>query len=188
MRFFCNFYFILIILFGLNSQLYALDQVIVMPESVALENIEYQQDSQEPDIELEQEDLFHIENPENSLSSIDEITDQSEDFLEQSEIQKKLAQEHDQELTDYSILSNQFYENDRIRIFNYTAYNVQQLKTSLINPNSNSSSANELYLSFGYGIEFKINALNRVGYEYISTFPYDRGQFIRLFWIRTLTY
>ncbi|MCM8512457.1 hypothetical protein J0904_10160 [Acinetobacter bereziniae] len=188
MRFFCKFYFILIILFGLNSQLYALDQVIVMPESAAIENLEGQQNAQQSDIELEQETLFHIENPENSLSYLDEITDQNEDFLQQSEIQKKLAEEHEQQLADYSILSNQFYENDRIRIFNYTAYNVQQLKTSLINPNSNSASVNELYLSFGYGIEFKINALNRVGYEYISSFPYDRGQLIRLFWIHTLTY
>ncbi|WP_227543994.1 hypothetical protein [Acinetobacter bereziniae] len=172
----------------MNSQLYALDQVIVMPESAAIENLEGQQDAQQSDIELEQEALFHIENPENSLSYLDEIKDQNEDFLQQSEIQKKLAEEHEQQLADYSILSNQFYENDRIRIFNYTAYNVQQLKTSLINPNSNSASVNELYLSFGYGIEFKINALNRVGYEYISSFPYDRGQLIRLFWIHTLTY
>lgn len=188
MRFFCNFYFKLILLFGFNSQLYAFDPMIVIPESVTMEKPGYQQDAQESDIELEQDALFHIENQENHLSSIDEAKDQNEDFLQQSEIQKKLAEEHDQQLADYSILSNPFYENDRIRIFNYTAYNVQQLKTSLINPNSNSASVNELYLSFGYGMEFKINALNKVGYEYISSFPYDRGQLIRLFWIRTLTY
>jgi hypothetical protein len=188
MRYFYTYSLTLIILLGINSRLYALDLVVTMPESITLENLKYQQDHEDSKIELEQADLFQFENSEDSLSNADKITNQNEDFLQQDEIQKKLAEEHDQHVADYSILKNQFYENERIRIFNYTAYNVQQLKTSLINPNANNSSANELYLSFGYGIEFKVNALNKIGYEYISSFPYDRGQLLRLFWIRTLTY
>lgn len=30
---------------------------------------------------------------------------------------------------------------------------------------------------------YKINADHKIGYEYISSFPYDRGQLIRIFWI-----
>ena len=116
------------------------------------------------------------------------ITERNDIFFEQDQLQKKLAEQHEHELADYSILTNKFYENERIRVFNYTAYNAQQLKTSLLNPSNDNPASSELYLSFGYGIEFKINALNKVGYEYISSFPYDRGQLLRLFWIRTLTY
>ncbi|MEG0915010.1 MAG: hypothetical protein RSG57_04585 [Christensenellaceae bacterium] len=36
----------------------------------------------------------------------------------------------------------------------------------------------------GYGIEIKVNKRNKVGYEYLSNFPYDRGQLIRFFWVR----
>lgn len=136
--------------------------------------------------EFKQEPLFQIQTDENSLSNLND--QQGSSFFEQATEQKKLAEEHDQEVMDYSILSNGFYENDRIRIFNYTAYNMQQLKNTLLNPTNSNTSGTELTISFGYGMEFKINTLNKVGYEYISSFPYDRGQLLRLYWLRTLTY
>ncbi len=37
-------------------------------------------------------------------------------------------------------------------------------------------------VSFGYGMEFKLDPVNKVGYEYVSSFPYDRGQMVRFFW------
>lgn len=135
--------------------------------------------------ELKVEPIFEIENNKNSLSEVD-FTAQDL-FFEQSTLQKNLAKEHDKETTNYSILSHKFYENDRVKIFNYTAYNIQQLKNTLLNPSNENISENELFLSFGYGLEFKINDLNKIGYEYISSFPYDRGQLFRLFWVRTLT-
>lgn len=104
------------------------------------------------------------------------------------DVQRKLAQKHDQALTNYSILKNRFYENERIRVFNYSAYSVQQLKTSLLNPVSTPMDADNFYISFGYGIEFKVDKFNKIGYEYISSFPYDRGQLLRFFWVRSLSY
>ena len=104
------------------------------------------------------------------------------------DVQRELAQEHDQALMNYSILKNRFYENERIRVFNYSAYRVQQLKTSLLNPASTPMDADNFYISFGYGIEFKVDKFNKIGYEYISSFPYDRGQLLRFFWVRSLSY
>ena len=130
--------------------------------------------------------LFDIQTQENSLSNFNDT--QKSSFFDQATEQKKLAEAHDMEMNDYSILNNGFYENDRVRIFNYTAYNVQQLKNTLLNPTNSNTSGNELVLSFGYGMELKINHLNKIGYEYISNFPYDRGQLLRLYWLRTLTY
>ena len=104
------------------------------------------------------------------------------------DVQRELAQEHDQALMNYSILKNRFYENERIRVFNYSAYSVQQLKTSLLNPASTPMDADNFYISFGYGIEFKVDKFNKIGYEYISSFPYDRGQLLRFFWVRSLNY
>ena len=104
------------------------------------------------------------------------------------DVQRELAQEHDQALMNYSILKNRFYENERIRVFNYSAYSVQQLKTSLLNPASTPMDADNFYISFGYGIEFKVDKFNKIGYEYISSFPYDRGQLFRFFWVRSLNY
>ena len=137
--------------------------------------------------EFKQEALFNIQTHEDSLSN-NLNAQPNNDFFEQATEQKKLAEEHDQEVMDYSILNNEFYENDRLRIFNYTAYNMQQLKNTLLNPTDSNTSGTELSISFGYGMEFKINALNKLGYEYISSFPYDRGQLLRLYWVRTLTY
>ena len=104
------------------------------------------------------------------------------------DVQRELAQEHDQALMNYSILKNRFYENERIRVFNYSAYSVQQLKTSLLNPASTPMDADNFYISFGYGIEFKVDKFNKIGYEYISSFPYDRCQLLRFFWVRSLNY
>lgn len=135
---------------------------------------------------LEPEPIFQIE-PENQ--NIPEVEGQQTQVFEtQEDIQKKIAVEHEQQATDYSILNNNFYQNDRFRIFNYTAYNVEQLKSSLVNPTVAGSGSNEFYISFGYGMEFKINDDNRIGYEYLSSFPYDRGQIIRFFWARRLKY
>lgn len=114
--------------------------------------------------------------------------EQYDSWTDSSAIQKKLAEEHDKELNHYSILSNKFYEDERIKVFNYTAYDTQQLKNSLVNPQMTGAEANQLYLSFGYGMEFKINVLNKVGYEYLSSFPYDRGQLIRFYWVHTLVH
>lgn len=179
----------LVLSFTMIGQGYAADMLFVDREPVLEPNLQYiyiNNNVTEATPEFKQETLFNIQTHENSLSNLNE--QHNNDFFEQATEQKKLAEEHDQEVMDYSILSNEFYKNDRLRIFNYTAYNMQQLKNTLLNPTNSNTSGTELSISFGYGMEFKINALNKLGYEYISSFPYDRGQLLRLYWVRTLTY
>lgn len=111
-------------------------------------------------------------------------------MFEPDQIQKQLAEEYEQSLHDYSILNHKFYENESIRIFNYTAYNVQSIKNTFTATHEQQQvPATEpgLGISFGYGVELKLNPLNRIGYEYLSTFPYDRGQILRIYWNRILT-
>lgn len=179
----------LVLSFTMIGQGYAADMLFVDREPVLEPNQQYiyiNNNVNEATSEFKQETLFNIQTHENSLSNLNE--QHNNDFFEQATEQKKLAEEHDQEVMDYSILSNEFYKNDRLRIFNYTAYNMQQLKNTLLNPTNSNTNGTELSISFGYGMEFKINALNKLGYEYISSFPYDRGQLLRVYWVRTLTY
>lgn len=88
--------------------------------------------------------------------------------------------------TDYSILHNQFYHDERLRIYNYTAYQTDQLNQKVLTGDTMSFGLNDLSISIGYGIVYQINQDNRIGYEYLSSFPFDRGQMVRLFWLRVL--
>lgn len=100
--------------------------------------------------------------------------------------QKKLAEEHEQELKNYSVLSNQFYEGERFKVFNYTAFTTDDFKNRVSAGQSAQQDIQGLNISVGYGMEFKINKTNRLGYEYLSSFPYDRGQMVRLYWVKVL--
>lgn len=91
--------------------------------------------------------------------------------------------DYDTQEKNYEVLNNSVYRNDRIRIFSYTAYDSNQINTRLKSGNLDLETFGELEISFGYGIELRVNRLNKMGYEYLSTFPYDRGQLIRLFWV-----
>ena len=93
-----------------------------------------------------------------------------------------LAERHNDEENDYSVVNNDFYENEYIRVFNYTAYNSDNFTNRLGTGEFSSSDLNALRISLGYGIEIKLNKRNKIGYEYLSNFPYDRGQLIRFFW------
>lgn len=91
---------------------------------------------------------------------------------------------YDTQEKDYSVLNNSVYRNERLRIFSYTAYDMNEMNTRLKSGNLDLESlSGSLYISFGYGIELRLNDLNKIGYEYLSTFPYDRGQLIRVFWV-----
>lgn len=94
-----------------------------------------------------------------------------------------LAVQHDEEENNYTLLNNDFYENEYIRIFNYTAYNTDSFNNKL-GLGELAADLDALGISFGYGMEIKLNKRNKLGYEYLSSFPYDRGQLIRIFWIR----
>lgn len=103
--------------------------------------------------------------------------EQSEDILDV---------EYDKQKTDYAVLSNKIYQNQRIKVFNYTAYDRDQISSQLQSSDLKLDHLGDLSVSFGYGIEFRVNPRNKVGYEYLSSFPYDRGELIRLFWVRAL--
>lgn len=89
-----------------------------------------------------------------------------------------------QERTDYSILHNLFFQDDRWRVYNYTAYQTNQFNQKMLTGDTSNLSLDDFSISLGYGMVYQLNKNNRIGYEYLSSFPFDRGQLIRLFWLR----
>lgn len=123
-------------------------------------------------------DFFQPESDSTLLDS-DQLLDQSDLNLEQ----RRLAIEHDVEVNNYNVLKNEFYSNERWVIYNYTAYDTGQLQNKNINGLTNHLNIQDLYISVGYGVNYSVNPRLKIGYEYISSFPYDRGQLIRFFTI-----
>ena len=89
-----------------------------------------------------------------------------------------------QEKTDYSILHNLFFQDDRWRVYNYTAYQANQFNQKMLTGDTSNLSLDDFSISFGYGMVYQLNKNNRIGYEYLSSFPFDRGQLVRFFWLR----
>ncbi|MEQ1161145.1 hypothetical protein ABLT50_05750 [Acinetobacter calcoaceticus] len=123
-------------------------------------------------------DFFQPESDSTFLDS-DQLLDQSDLNLEQ----RQLAIEHDDEVNNYNVLKNEFYSNERWVIYNYTAYDTGQLQNKNINGLTNHINIQDLSISVGYGVNYSVNQRLKIGYEYISSFPYDRGQLIRFFTI-----
>jgi hypothetical protein len=123
-------------------------------------------------------DFFQPESDSTLLDS-DQLLDQSNLNLEQ----RRLAIEHDDEVNNYNVLKNEFYSNERWVIYNYTAYDTGQLQNKNINGLTNHINIQDLSISVGYGVNYSVNPRLKIGYEYISSFPYDRGQLIRFFTI-----
>ncbi|MGE8599792.1 MAG: hypothetical protein ACN6N2_10565 [Acinetobacter calcoaceticus] len=123
-------------------------------------------------------DFFQPES-DSSLLDSDQLLDQSDLNLEQ----RRLAIEHDDEVNNYNVLKNEFYSNERWVIYNYTAYDTGQLQNKNINGLTNHINIQDLSISVGYGVNYSVNQRLKIGYEYISSFPYDRGQLIRFFTI-----
>ncbi|MFU8927048.1 hypothetical protein [Acinetobacter puyangensis] len=117
----------------------------------------------------EQQAIDHTSSPLNDLSQL--------------EIQKKQRYVgEDQPLEEHSFLQNDFFQNDRFRIYNNTQYNVEQVTSKFSPTQMQQLTLSDLSISLGYGMEFRINHNQRWGYEYLSAFPYDRGQSIRFYW------
>lgn len=123
-------------------------------------------------------DFFQPES-DSTLVDSDQLLDQSDLNLEQ----RRLAIEHDDEVNNYNVLKNEFYSNERWVIYNYTAYDTGQLQNKNINGLTNHLNIQDLSISVGYGVNYSVNPRLKIGYEYISSFPYDRGQLIRFFTI-----
>lgn len=96
--------------------------------------------------------------------------------------QRILALKQAEDSQDYGVIENLFYENDWVKIYNYTAYDVGTAQNKFLLGQSEQIGLQDFGLSFGYGIVFQVNPRHSVGYEYVSNFPYDRGQMIRIFW------
>lgn len=123
-------------------------------------------------------DFFQPES-DSTLLDTDQLLDQSDLNLEQ----RRLAIEHDDEVNNYNVLKNEFYSNERWVIYNYTAYDTGQLQNKNSNGLTNHINIQDLSISVGYGVNYSVNPRLKIGYEYISSFPYDRGQLIRFFTI-----
>ena len=96
--------------------------------------------------------------------------------------QRALASKTAQDAQDYGLVENLFFENEIVKIYNYTAYETDGAKNKFLSGQSEQIGLQDFAVSFGYGMEFRVNQRHSVGYEYLSNFPYDRGQIIRLFW------
>ncbi|MEQ1106839.1 hypothetical protein [Acinetobacter seifertii] len=123
-------------------------------------------------------DFFQPES-DSTLLDTEQLLDQSDLNLEQ----RWLAIEHDDEVNNYNVLKNEFYSNERWVIYNYTAYDTGQLQNKNSNGLTNHINIQDLSISVGYGVNYSVNPRLKIGYEYISSFPYDRGQLIRFFTI-----
>ncbi|OTG87555.1 hypothetical protein B9T31_03375 [Acinetobacter sp. ANC 4558] len=89
-----------------------------------------------------------------------------------------------EEAREYSTISNKWYENDKIRIYNNTLYELdaENFKAGGM---SEPTAIKDFKFSIGYGMEYKIDSERKIGYEYVSNFPYDRGQMLRFFWSKS---
>lgn len=103
-------------------------------------------------------------------------------FETQEKEQKEKIEKIDEEFRDYSFLKNNFYEDENLRIYNNTAYQFEGAQNKFMAGQKNNVGVDDFAVSFGYGMEFKLDQAHKVGYEYVSSFPYDRGQMVRFFW------
>ena len=85
--------------------------------------------------------------------------------------------------TNYDVLHNLFFQNERWHIYNYTAYQTNQFNHKMLTGDTSNLSLDDFSISLGYSVVYQLNTTNRMGYEYLSSFPFDRGQLIRLFWL-----
>lgn len=82
---------------------------------------------------------------------------------------------------EQSILDNDFYQDEDFRFYNHTQYSLDSVKDNYMN-SLTQTNMSDLSISLGYGMEFRVSRYQHIGYEYLSSFPYDRGQTIRIFW------
>lgn len=103
-------------------------------------------------------------------------------FEIQEKEKKENLEKYDEAQRDYSFINNSFYEDEIMRVYNNTAYSFDGAQNKFMAGQTNEVGVDDFAVSFGYGMEFKLDPVNKVGYEYVSSFPYDRGQMVRFFW------
>lgn len=122
-----------------------------------------------------------FENLEENSSPIDH---QEKIYFEEDDTNKHAYMGEDQPEASVSIISNDFYQNDRLRFYNQTRYDISDLKNKYLQDGLAQLSLSDISFSLGYGMEYKFTTTHSIGYEYISSFPSNNTQSIRVFWKR----
>ena len=111
-----------------------------------------------------------------------EFQDKPTMFDIQMQEEKEKQDELIEKQQDMKFLNHTLYKNEYFRIYNNTAYDFDHAQHKMSSGNQDAIGLNDFEISFGYGMELNVNEINKVGYEYVSSFPYDRGQMVRFFW------
>ncbi len=99
--------------------------------------------------------------------------------LQQEKLERYIGE--DQPVPKKNFLSNNLFDDGHWRIYNNTQYNLDDL-SGVYHAEINQAILSDLAISLGYGIEYYLQEKQSIGYEYLSSFPYDRGQSVKLFW------
>lgn len=83
-----------------------------------------------------------------------------------------------------TVLEHTLFQNEKFRVYQHSEYNLDQATQKLKSGALEQLRMGDLTLSVGYGMAYQLDALHIIGYEYVSSFPHDRGQSIQLFWTR----
>ena len=93
-----------------------------------------------------------------------------------------IYQGEDQLEPEMSYLTHNILERENFRIYHRSSYNFEGVKQKYASRQFNKIDANDFTVSLGYGMEYRIHHDEWMGYEYLSSFPQDQGQSIRVFW------
>lgn len=96
--------------------------------------------------------------------------------------QQHWAEQLEQQQQRFSLLEHNFFVNEHLRIYNHSAYQLQTLQYKWQQGQAMQLDWEDFALSLGYGMQFFLQKNSSIGYEYLSNFPYDRGQMIRVFY------
>ena len=99
--------------------------------------------------------------------------------------QTKIAELNEKEYSRFDVLTHSIFQSERIKFFNFTAFDRNELKNKLDTGHFDLSNLEQLSITFGYGVEYLLKENQTIGYEFLSSFPYDRGRLIRIFWNQT---
>ena len=109
------------------------------------------------------------------------VMDESLENLTERE-QRKLALNTENDQQEYGLLNHSFFENDLFEIYNYTAYETGAAQNKFLLGDAEHIGLQDFGISFGFGMKLRLSRRHSIGYEYLSNFPYDRGQIIRVYW------
>ncbi len=96
--------------------------------------------------------------------------------------QQDWAKQQEEEQQRFSLLQHNILSNAHFRLYNNSAYQLNAVQQKWQHGQAMHVDWEDFALSLGYGMQFFLDPRASVGYEYLSNFPYDRGQMIRIFY------